>query len=302
VHPQRNIVTRVLGIYETVEVDLWPVDAVSGDRCLLCSDGLFNEVGADQITAVLRRLDDPQEVADELVRLANEGGGRDNITVVVLDVVDDGGVAEAASSALAGAPSTIASPPATSATEGNGDLAGFSTALHDAEPETGTNAGDPANAVEADGPARPSRAERRAARKANRRGRTRFTWRVALFLVLLIAVVGGAIATIQWYGTSTYFVAFDGDEVAIFQGRPGGLLWIEPELHTSTGIDRADVPARTLPRLESGVEQATLAGAERFVANIERDIEDEATPSTTTTTRPSTSTTSTTVAAGATTP
>jgi serine/threonine protein phosphatase PrpC len=299
VHPQRNIVTRVLGIYETVEVDLWPVDAVSGDRCLLCSDGLFNEVGADQITAVLRRLDDPQEVADELVRLANEGGGRDNITVVVLDVVDDGGVAEAASSALAGAPSTIASPPATATAEGNGDLAGFSTALHDAVPEAEPAQG---NAAAVDGPARPSRAERRAARKAARRGRTRFTWRVALFLVLLVAVVGGAIATIQWYGTSTYFVAFAGDEVAIFQGRPGGLLWIEPELHTSTGIDRADVPARTLPRLESGVEQATLAGAERFVANIERDIEDEATPSTTTTTRPSTSTTSTTVAAGATTP
>ena len=95
VHPQRNIVTRVLGVYETVEVDLWPVDPVRGDRYLLCSDGLFNEVGADQISSVLRRLDDPNEAAAELVRLANEGGGRDNITVVVVDVLDDGGVSEA---------------------------------------------------------------------------------------------------------------------------------------------------------------------------------------------------------------
>ena len=102
VHPQRNIVTRVLGVYETVEVDLWPVDPVAGDRFLLCSDGLFNEVGDDQIGSVLRRLADPTEAAAELVRLANEGGGRDNITVVVVDVVDDGGVAEAASAALAG--------------------------------------------------------------------------------------------------------------------------------------------------------------------------------------------------------
>ena len=109
VHPQRNIVTRVLGVYETVDVDLWPVDPVAGDRFLLCSDGLFNEVGADQIGSVLRRLDDPSEAAAELVRLANEGGGRDNITVVLVDVVDDGGVAEAASAALAGEPSGLES-------------------------------------------------------------------------------------------------------------------------------------------------------------------------------------------------
>ena len=44
VHPQRNIVTRVLGVYDEVEVDVWPVDPVRGDRFLLCSDGLFNEV------------------------------------------------------------------------------------------------------------------------------------------------------------------------------------------------------------------------------------------------------------------
>ena len=75
VHPQRNIVTRVLGVYDTIDVDLWPVDPVAGDRVLLCSDGLFNEVGTDQITSVLRRLDDPSEAAAELVRLANEGGG-----------------------------------------------------------------------------------------------------------------------------------------------------------------------------------------------------------------------------------
>ena len=86
VHPQRNIVTRVLGPYESIDVDVWPVDAVRGDRIVLCSDGLSGEVGEDQISAVLRRLEDPTEAATELVRLANEAGGRDNITVVVVDV------------------------------------------------------------------------------------------------------------------------------------------------------------------------------------------------------------------------
>src|SRR3546814_9439821 len=68
----------LLGVYPEVAADLWPIDPVRGDRYLLCSDGLFNEVGDDQMAAVLRRLRDPSEAAAELVRLANEGGGRDN--------------------------------------------------------------------------------------------------------------------------------------------------------------------------------------------------------------------------------
>ena len=100
VHPQRNIVTRVLGVYDSIPVDVFAVDPQHGDRYVLCSDGLFNEVPEPAIAAVLRRLRDPADAAEELVRLAVEGGGRDNVTVVVVDVVDDGGRAEAASAAL----------------------------------------------------------------------------------------------------------------------------------------------------------------------------------------------------------
>ena len=100
-HPQRNVVTRVLGMDEDVEVDSWRITPFTGDRLLLCSDGLFNEVDDRSIAGVLRRLSDPNDAAAELVRLANEAGGRDNITVVLVDVVDDGGRAEAASAAIA---------------------------------------------------------------------------------------------------------------------------------------------------------------------------------------------------------
>lgn len=279
VHPQRNIVTRVLGVYESVEVDLWPVDPVQGDRYLLCSDGLFNEVGADQISSVLRRLADPDEAAAELVRLANEGGGRDNITVVLVDVVDDGGVARSASAALAGAPSGLRS---------TDDPAGFTSAMPAVDEDAGTD--DPDERVEAD-PPRLSRRERRAAKGP----RTRLTWRVLLFLVLVLGVFGGAFATIQWYGTSTYFVTFEGDEVVIFQGRPDGILWIDPELEERTGIDRADVPERFVPRIIAGNEQPSLAKARQLVANIEDEIatrdERRASPSTTTTTTTAGSTT-----------
>jgi serine/threonine protein phosphatase PrpC len=284
VHPQRNIVTRVLGVYETVDVDLWPIDPVQHDRYLLCSDGLFNEVGADQISAVLRRLEDPNEAAAELVRLANEGGGRDNITVVVIDVVDDGGVAASASAALAGDRSGLQGAPIPRSA-GTDDPAGFTTAM----PAVGPAEGLSDEQLDSVRSPRPSRKERRAARGP----RSRFTWRVLLFILLVLGVIGGALATIQWYGTSTYYVAFDDDEVVIFQGRPGGILWVDPELHERTGIARADVPERYVAALEAGNEQPTLGEAEQVVDNIQRDVDEaaeDADRSTTTTTAGTTTT------------
>jgi protein phosphatase len=251
VHPQRNIVTRVLGVYDQVDIDLWPVDAVRGDRLLLCSDGLFNEVAADQIAAVLRRLADPQEASDELVRRALEGGGRDNVTVVVVDVVDDGGVAERASAALAGAPSGLGS-------DRGPDLAGFTAA-----PEA------PTGASASDEPAR----ERVPLRK-------RFTWRVVAFVVIVLAVLGGAIATIQWYGTSAYFLGVDDGELVLYKGRPGGILWIDPKVVDRTGIDEDDVPG------SYSLEQSRTSRREleRSIRNIERDIAATSTTTSTTTT------------------
>jgi protein phosphatase len=90
-HPQRNILTRALGIDSRVLVDSWEILPVEGDRYLLCSDGLFNEVSEAAIAAVLRRLADPRDAARELVRMANENGGHDNISVVIVDIVSVGG-------------------------------------------------------------------------------------------------------------------------------------------------------------------------------------------------------------------
>src|SRR5690606_5422041 len=101
VHPQRNIVTRVLGPNEHVPVDAETFEPRHGDRYVLCSDGLFNEVPESTIATVLRRVENPRDAADELVHLAIESGGRDNITVVIVDVVDDGGQSLAASEAVA---------------------------------------------------------------------------------------------------------------------------------------------------------------------------------------------------------
>jgi protein phosphatase len=302
VHPQRNIVTRVLGVYDNIPVDVFAVDPQHGDRYVLCSDGLFNEVPEPAIAAVLRALGDPAEAADELVRLAVEGGGRDNVTVVVVDVVDDGGRSEAASAALAsdGVPLSGSGParsPAYSDASGRTgrDLRHTDTAELDRVPGVDD---PPADGVDddVDGPRHTAkrRAGRRARnddRKSSKEGGRRLTWRVALFTLLLLGLVGGAVATIQWYGTSAYFVGFDGDEVAIFKGRPGGLLWIDPELVDVTDLERERVPESRRHDIEAGIEQTSLADARRYVANVTEQADELDPP--TTTTRPTRSTTTT---------
>jgi len=88
-HPKRNILTRALGVEPTVDVDVEEIEPHVGDRFLLCSDGLVREVGDEQIAATLRRLRNPDEAARELVSQAKSHGGHDNITVVIIDVIDD---------------------------------------------------------------------------------------------------------------------------------------------------------------------------------------------------------------------
>jgi PPM family protein phosphatase len=87
-HPRRNVITRALGVDPEVPVDLFLLDAEVGDRFLLCSDGLFRELTDEYISALLRRLAEPNEAAHELVNEAKRRGGNDNITVVIVDVVD----------------------------------------------------------------------------------------------------------------------------------------------------------------------------------------------------------------------
>ena len=86
-HPRRNIVTRALGIEPTVRVDTWLVPMVHGDRFILCSDGLVDEVHDDDIAEIAIAATDPQQAAEQLVAKANANGGRDNVTVVVVDVL-----------------------------------------------------------------------------------------------------------------------------------------------------------------------------------------------------------------------
>jgi PPM family protein phosphatase len=83
----KNAVTRAVGVYESVEVDTLDFDVLAGDRFLLCSDGLTEYAQESDIQRVFRELD-AEEIAETFVDLANEGGGKDNITVIVVKVPD----------------------------------------------------------------------------------------------------------------------------------------------------------------------------------------------------------------------
>lgn len=85
VHFQRNIVLRAMGIESWVDVDTFELVIEDGDRFIVCSDGLVDEADDDEIEREIRHSGGPQNLSERLVDLANRNGGRDNVTVVVVD-------------------------------------------------------------------------------------------------------------------------------------------------------------------------------------------------------------------------
>ena len=115
VHPHRHILTRALGVSSDVDVDLWELHLGDGDRILLCSDGLTNEVGDEQIGEILDSVKEPEEAAKALVQAALDHGGSDNVTCVVIDVA---GVVPSAAQVTAGTAGTVGAPGAESVAGG----------------------------------------------------------------------------------------------------------------------------------------------------------------------------------------
>lgn len=167
-HRQRSVLTKALGVEPSITPDVLEVLPSAGDRYLLCSDGLCGEVSDEQMAAVLRRLADPDEAARELVRLALVAGGSDNISVVVVDVLDDDGAAMRASAAIQ---PTVASDPMGRPMRDLDELP-LTDDRADADAPTGTE------------------------RRTSRRPRI-VTWRVLLFVVALAAVAAVVVLTVR---------------------------------------------------------------------------------------------------------
>ena len=230
VHPRRNIVTRALGIDRSVVVDVFSHLVRTGDRIVLCSDGLVDEVSDADIAVVLRQHSDPQDTAEALVMVANTAGGRDNTTVIVVDVLDD--ISE---------PVVLPTPDNTTPMEA---LAPMQLA-----------------------PAKKSKVG------------------MVLFWSALVAIVFSAITVIGVYGRSGYFIGFDSnDQVAIYRGRVGGILWFQPTIETQTSMSGEELPEDILRDVALNREFSSSSQASKYLALIRIAIIDATTTTSTTTT------------------
>lgn len=86
-HPNKNIITRALGTDTVVRPDCFEIEVLEGDVLLLCSDGLSNMLEDEEIEKIIKEhISDMREAGERLVELANEAGGKDNISVVLVRV------------------------------------------------------------------------------------------------------------------------------------------------------------------------------------------------------------------------
>ncbi len=251
-HPRRSQLTRALGVGDDVDVDIDVLEPRTGDRLLLCSDGLWDEVGDELITMVLSNHPDPEEAAAKLVLWAKEAGGRDNITVIVLDVVDGGEDARAvsASAALdeAGEASTATSRSGTTLLADRGSdgpspqaaQAGFQA------PQRWSGQRVDTSLMAAPAPPAPK------ARLV--------TWRVVAFVLVLLGVLGAAAVIVVRSGP-TWTVALDGNEVVVKEG---------DEIVERTPLQVNQLPPRIQDELGRGKRVEDRVAAQEYVDGITR--------------------------------
>ncbi|PLR84164.1 protein phosphatase [Bacillus canaveralius] len=87
-HPRKNVLLRALGTEKTVDMDIKTIIFEEGDRLLLCSDGLSNKLSCAELEEILGRDESLEEKAAAFIKLANDNGGEDNITLVIVEFLD----------------------------------------------------------------------------------------------------------------------------------------------------------------------------------------------------------------------
>ena len=323
-HPQRNVITRALGVEALVVVDAWLLRPADGDRLLLCSDGLFGELSEARIAEVLTEAPDPETAARQLAQEADAAGGRDNVTTVVVDVVDSGQEAapldgryrristpavdlsdidddrDRTDTVLA-----VVVPPDPNTVDPNAVDADGSDTDHAVDPDDLAGVGTPDGEL-VDDPDEPDDApakdpwaapvptagseseEASADAGSDVDGAPR--WRTALFVVAIVVVVAVMAGALFVYSQSGWVVAAsDGVEV-LKQGPRDTILFIGPK-----EVERFDdLPVGTLTdadrrQVERGRTFSSRAEAQVYIDGIEGRT--TTTTTTTTTTMPQTTTT-----------
>lgn len=298
-HPHRHILTRALGIDPGVEVDSWLLEPRLGNRLLLCSDGLTNECSDEEIRDLLDANPEPRAAARALVQAALVHGGSDNITVVVADLApgpppEPGGSEAVVDGRRAGAAGAAAAADGASTAERRrrrGDEGASSQASAAGAGPTGAMGALVAEtaplAAAAEG-ARDGRGQQAGRGRPGRRGapepvlvpppgpgahRKRHAERIVtlwsvLFVLCFLAVLGGVAGFTEWFVQSTYYVGLANGHVAVYQGRPGGLLWFKPKVVELTSTTPAQVFPPFRSELSAGMIQTSFAAAKRVAADL----------------------------------
>ena len=213
-HPQRSVITRALGPEGAVEVDTRSYSARDGDVYLLCSDGLTTMLAEDRLAELLLAHASLREAGEALIAAANEAGGRDNITVVLLRLEElDAGAAPLTeeSTVVQEGRSASVPPPASPAAVGAAGGAAAASSAATLAPAAGQAQEAP---VVRRRPRTPSRGGQEARRK--RRGLRR-TGAAVIVLAVLALIGAGAYIALQ----SVYFIGTnDRGLVTVFRGVP----------------------------------------------------------------------------------
>lgn len=254
-HPQRSIITRALGIEPDVEVDLYTVAVAAGDRIIICSDGLSDMLSDHEIVTAARG--EGRAAADRLIDAANDAGGTDNITVVVLDVTD----VEQGSALADLAPSDT-----------RAGAAAEPTIALDLPPDPQPEVADPG------------------------RGERLIRWaRVALVITPIVLIAAVAYFAVWLYASNRYFVSADeqGGEVVIWKGVEGGIMGFEPTVVERSGLRTGTLTQSEGLRVRNGFCEGSLERARECIDQL-RDARSPSSsttlPSTTATTVPTATT------------
>jgi len=233
-HPQRSLILRALNGTD-VEPDLSIREARVGDRYLLCTDGLSGVVSTETIFEALQ-VPDPQQSADRLVELALRGGGPDNVTCIVADVID-----------VEYGDDTPVVDGAAGGNRGQRDPAPTSAAARAALAGPRPERPEPA-----DGPAR-------------RRRPLRFT---LLTLLVLVLLGGGLYGLWRWTQTQ-YFVGVAGDNVVVYRGINTALGPLRLyEVVSVSDLRTGDLQQVARRQVESGIGADSRPVADQIVSRL----------------------------------
>ena len=249
-HPQRSVLMRVLGDVDAdPELDLSLRAAHVGDRWLLCSDGLSGLVSLDTIDATLKDIEDPGECADALVQLALKGGGPDNITCIVADVVD-----------LDALPRGVEAPSTTPQIVG-------SAARNRHRPTAASGHAAKAAALTREEPEIPYEDEDFSEEEPPRRS----PWPAVVVLALLVALLGGLLWGGYAWSQRQYYVGTDGTRVVLYQGlaQDLGPVSLSEPLEV-TDIEIEDLPEITRQQVESTISASDREGADQIIDRLEQ--------------------------------